>query len=36
MEHAHGHGIIVRAGAPTSLLVGPTGRGTITDLRFCS
>ncbi|MGE0443187.1 MAG: serine/threonine-protein kinase [Gemmatimonadales bacterium] len=36
MEHAHASGIIVRRVAPTSLLVSSTGRGTITDLRFCS
>ncbi len=36
LEHAHAHGIVVRRVAPTSLLVSGTGRGTITDLRFCS
>jgi serine/threonine protein kinase len=36
LEHAHARGITVRRLAPNSLLVTPTGRGTITDLRFCS
>jgi serine/threonine-protein kinase len=36
LEHAHAHGIIVRRVVPNSLLVSLTGRGTITDLRFCS
>jgi len=36
VEHAHLHGIIVRRVSPTSVLVSPGGRGTITDLRFCS
>lgn len=36
LEHAHAHGIVVRRVAPTSLLVSGAGRGTITDLRFCS
>lgn len=36
LEHAHANGIIVRRIVPNSLLVGSTGRGTITDLRFCS
>ncbi|MFN0181949.1 MAG: serine/threonine-protein kinase [Gemmatimonadales bacterium] len=36
LEHAHAHGIIVRRIVPNSLLVSSTGRGTITDLRFCS
>lgn len=36
LEHAHGHGIIVRRVVPNSLLVNSVGRGTITDVRFCS
>ena len=36
LEHAHLHGIIVRRIAPSSVIVSAGGRGTITDLRFCS
>lgn len=36
MEHAHGHGIILRRIVPASLLLSPAGRGTVTDLRYCS
>ena len=36
LEHAHLHGIIVRRIAPMSVLVSAGGRGTVTDLRFCS
>ena len=36
LEHAHANGIIVRRIVPNSLLVSSTGRGTITDLRFCN
>ena len=36
LEHAHLHGIIVRRIAPMSVLVSSGGRGTITDLRYCS
>ncbi len=36
LEHAHSRGIIVRRIVPASLLVNLTGRGTVTDLRFCS
>jgi hypothetical protein len=36
LEHAHTHGIIVRRIVPESVLLTPEGRGTITDLRFCS
>jgi serine/threonine-protein kinase len=36
LEHAHGHGVIVRRVVPASLILGPAGRGTITDLRFSS
>jgi eukaryotic-like serine/threonine-protein kinase len=36
LEHAHLHGIIVRRIAPSSVIVSSGGRGTITDLRYCS
>ena len=36
LEHAHGHVIIVRRVVPASLLLSTAGRGTVTDLRFCS
>lgn len=36
LEHAHLHGIVVRRIVPTSVIVSSGGRGTITDLRFCS
>ncbi len=36
LEHAHAHGVIVRRIVPASLLLGLSGRGTVTDLRFCS
>ncbi|MGH7536345.1 MAG: serine/threonine-protein kinase, partial [Gemmatimonadales bacterium] len=36
LEHAHVHGIILRRIAPVSVLVSSGGRGTITDLRYCS
>ncbi|NOT06790.1 MAG: serine/threonine protein kinase [Gemmatimonadales bacterium] len=36
LEHAHARGIIVRRIVPAGLLVSPGGRGTLTDLRFCS
>ena len=36
LEHAHSQGIIVRRILPSSLIVGPTGRGTLTDLRHSS
>ncbi len=36
LEHAHLHGIIVRTVSPLSVLVGASGRATITDLRYCS
>jgi serine/threonine protein kinase len=36
LEHAHLHGIIVRTISPLSVLVGASGRATITDLRYCS
>jgi serine/threonine-protein kinase len=36
LEHAHGNGIIVRRIVPPSVLLSTAGRGTVTDLRFCS
>jgi serine/threonine-protein kinase len=36
LEHAHLQGIIVRRIVPASVLMGASGRGTITDLRFSS
>ncbi len=36
LEHAHLHGIIVRRIVPMSMLVSAGGRGTVTDLRYCS
>lgn len=36
LEHAHTRGVIVRRMVPASMLVSPGGRGTLTDLRFCS
>ncbi|MBA3319235.1 MAG: serine/threonine protein kinase [Gemmatimonadales bacterium] len=36
LEHAHLHGIIVRAISPLSVLVSAGGRATVTDLRYCS
>ncbi|HWB43163.1 MAG TPA: serine/threonine-protein kinase [Gemmatimonadales bacterium] len=36
LEHAHLHGIIVRVVSPLSVLVSPSGRATITDLRHCN
>jgi serine/threonine protein kinase len=36
LEHAHNRGIIVRRIVPAGILVSPGGRGTLTDLRFCS
>jgi eukaryotic-like serine/threonine-protein kinase len=36
LEHAHLNGIIVRTVSPLSVLVGASGRATITDLRYCS
>ncbi|MDZ4863152.1 MAG: serine/threonine-protein kinase [Gemmatimonadota bacterium] len=36
LEHAHAQGIIVRRIAPTSVLVNLSGRGCVTDLRFCN
>ena len=36
LDHAHLQGMIVRRIVPASVLVGASGRGTITDLRFSS
>jgi len=36
LEHAHVQGIIVRRIVPATMLVGPGGGGTITDLRYSS
>lgn len=36
LEHAHSRGIVIRRILPSSLIVGPTGRGTLTDLRHSS
>lgn len=36
LEHAHLQGIIVRRIVPATVLVGSTGRGTVTDLRYSS
>ncbi|MBA2459922.1 MAG: serine/threonine protein kinase [Gemmatimonadales bacterium] len=36
LEHAHLHGIVVRRTVPMSMLVSAAGRGTVTDLRYCS
>jgi serine/threonine protein kinase len=36
LEHAHTRGIVVRRLVPAGLLISPGGRGTLTDLRFCS
>jgi serine/threonine-protein kinase len=36
LDHVHLHGIIVRRIVPKSVLVSAGGRGTVTDLRYCS
>jgi serine/threonine-protein kinase len=36
LEHAHGHGVIVRRIVPTSLLLNIAGRCTLTDVRYCN
>ncbi len=36
LEHAHAQGVVVRRLVPAGLLISPGGRGTLTDLRFCS
>ncbi len=34
LEHAHDRGVILRRIAPTAIVIGPSGRGVVTDLRF--
>jgi serine/threonine-protein kinase len=36
LDHAHACGIVMRRIAPSSLLIGFSGRGTVTDARFSS
>jgi serine/threonine protein kinase len=36
LEHAHARGVIVRRIVPTGLLLTSSGRGCVTDLRFCN
>jgi serine/threonine-protein kinase len=36
LEHAHLQGIVIRRIVPATVLVGPSGRSTVTDLRFSS
>jgi serine/threonine protein kinase len=36
LEHTHSRGLIVRRILPSSVIVGPSGRGTLTDLRHSS
>lgn len=36
LEHAHGRGIVVRRIVPAGLLLTTSGRGSVTDLRYCS
>ena len=36
LEHAHVQGIMMRRIVPATMLVGPSGRSTVTDLRFSS
>ncbi len=36
LEHAHLQGIVMRRIVPATVLVGPSGRSTVTDLRFSS
>jgi serine/threonine protein kinase len=36
LDHAHASGIVLRRIAPASLLIGSSGRGTVTDARFSS
>jgi len=36
LEHAHSRSVIIRRILPSSLIVGPSGRGTLTDLRHSS
>ena len=34
LDHAHERGVIIRRIVPTSVVVGPSARGVVTDLRF--
>jgi serine/threonine protein kinase len=36
LEHAHARGVIVRRIVPSGLLLTSSGRGSVTDLRFCN
>ncbi len=36
LDHAHDRGIFVRRIVPTSVVVSPSARGVVTDLRFCN
>lgn len=36
LEHAHARGVIVRRVVPSGLLLTLSGRGCVTDLRFCN
>jgi serine/threonine protein kinase len=36
LEHAHTQGILVRRVVPAGVILSHAGRGTVTDLRFCS
>ncbi|HEY4321665.1 MAG TPA: serine/threonine-protein kinase [Gemmatimonadales bacterium] len=36
LEHAHSRGVIVRRIVPSGLLLTLSGRGSVTDLRFCN
>ncbi|HEX5635229.1 MAG TPA: hypothetical protein VFX50_18425, partial [Gemmatimonadales bacterium] len=36
LEHAHAAGILMRRVVPASIVLSSGGRGTVTDLRFCS
>ena len=36
LEHCHAAGILIRRIVPASIVLSQAGRGTITDVRFCS
>ena len=36
LEHSHTQGILVRRIVPAGMILSHSGRGTVTDLRFCS
>jgi eukaryotic-like serine/threonine-protein kinase len=36
LEHCHAAGLLIRRIVPASIVLSQAGRGTITDLRFCS